>query len=575
MANSKSKDLVTCTILLEGKELSKVHSPLSITVDKELNRIPYAKLVFIDGDPSKQDFTLSNKKLLVPGKKIEIKVGYNSKEDTVFKGVIIKNNIKIRSNQSYLIIECKDEAIRLTIGRKSQYYYESKDKEIIEEIIGSYSLKSSVEKTNYKHKELVQFNTTDWDFLVTRAQANGKVCIVDDGKVNVKKPGIKHKKIETITFGDNLLDFDAEMDARNQFKKVTSYGWDYASQELMEIEASDPSVKLNGNITTGELSSVIKLKNLELKNGGAFANVILQDWVDAKALFNQLSKVRGRIKIQGIQKVKPDTILELKGVGDSFNGNIYISAIRHTITEGNWITDAQFGIDPVWFSESVSINELPASGLLASVQGLQIGVASQLEKDPDKQDRIMVKLPIVDAKEQGIWARVASLDAGNKRGAFFRPEIGDEVILGFINNNPNDAIVLGMLHSSTKSAPIVASDDNHEKGFVTRSEMKLIFNDEKKSVTVETPAGKKLIIDENAGVITIEDENSNKINFDSGGIQIESAGKIDIKASGDVNIEGANINIKASAKMKAEGSAGVEMSSSATAVVKGAIVQIN
>jgi uncharacterized protein involved in type VI secretion and phage assembly len=132
-----------------------------------------------------------------------------------------------------------------------------------------------------------------------------------------------------------------------------------------------------------------------------------------------------------------------------------------------------------------------------------------------------------------------------------------------------------MLHSSGKPAPIVASDDNNEKGFVTRSEMKLIFDDEKKSISIETPAGKKIALDEDAGTIIIEDENSNVITIDSNGIKMESAGKIELIATGDVNIEGANINIKASTQFKAEGSAGVEMSSSATAVVKGSIVQIN
>lgn len=147
--------------------------------------------------------------------------------------------------------------------------------------------------------------------------------------------------------------------------------------------------------------------------------------------------------------------------------------------------------------------------------------------------------------------------------------------MGFINDNPNDAIVLGMMNSSAKPAPITASDDNHEKGFVTRSEMKLMFNDDKKSIIIETPAGKKVTIDEDAGVITVEDENSNKINLDSSGIQVESAGNIDIKASGDLNIEGTNINVKASAQLKAEGGAGAEVSSGAVTTIKGSLVQIN
>ncbi|TEB40308.1 Rhs element Vgr protein, partial [Flavobacterium circumlabens] len=93
----------------------------------------------------------------------------------------------------------------------------------------------------------------------------------------------------------------------------------------------------------------------------------------------------------------------------------------------------------------------------------------------------------INNEEQGIWCRVASPDAGENRGFFFRPEIEDEVIIGFINEDPNNAIVLGMLHSSGKPAPITAADANHQKGIVTRSEMKVVFDDEKKSIGIETP----------------------------------------------------------------------------------------
>jgi uncharacterized protein involved in type VI secretion and phage assembly len=213
--------------------------------------------------------------------------------------------------------------------------------------------------------------------------------------------------------------------------------------------------------------------------------------------------------------------------------------------------------------------------LLPAIKGLHVGVVSQLQEDPDGEDRILVKIPIINAEEQGIWCRVSSLDAGENRGSFFRPEIEDEVIVGFINEDPNQGIVLGMLHSSAKPAPIVAADENHEKGFVTRSEMKVMFNDDKKSITIETPAGKVITLDEDQGVIKLEDENSNVITMNSDGISIESAGEIKMKASKDVSIEGMNINIKASAQLKAEGSAGAELSSGATAVLKGSLVQIN
>lgn len=572
---NQTADLVTHKILIEGDELSKTYQVKSIVVHNEVNRIPMAQIVIIDGEAAARDFKLSNEELLVPGKKIEITAGYHGDEGTIFKGIVIKHAIKIKDGNSCLIIECKDEAVKMTIGRKSKYFYEVKDNEVFEEIISSYKLKSDVEATNFSHKEIVQYNTSDWDFMVSRAQANGKLCFVENSKITIKKPDVTTSSIEKVTFGATMLDFDAEIDARNQFSKVSSYSWNSTNQEVAQIEAINPNISLNGNLSAADLTATIALENYELRHGGAISEIELQDWADAKLLFQQLSKIRGRVKFQGIPSVKPNTIVTLEGVGDRFNGKAYITGVFHEISEGNWTTDAQFGLNPEWFSETYDINTPAAAGLIPAIKGLHIGIVTQLQDDPEGEDRILVKIPIVNSKEQGIWCRVASLDAGKKRGAFFRPEIEDEVIIGFINEDPNNAIVLGMLNSSAKPAPIIANDDNNVKGFVTRSEMKLLFDDDKKSIAIETPSGKKIILDEDAGTIVIQDENSNVLTMDSGGIKMESAGKIELIATGDVTIEGANVSIKASAQFKAEGSAGVEMSSSATAVLKGGIVQIN
>lgn len=572
---SENPDLVTFTVLVEGNPISGAEHVYSVSVAKEVNRIPTATIIVGDGNASTQDFALSNEDLLIPGKKIEIKAGYHSDEETIFKGIIIKHNIKIRKNSSMLIIECKDEAVKMTIGRKSAYFYDSKDSAIFEEIIGTYSLEKDVEATNFEHKELIQYNSSDWDFVLSRAQANGKLCIPDDGKLTIVKPDLGQAEVETIAYGSTMLDFDGEIDARHQLKKVTSYSWNQADQKIVEAEGKDPSVSLNGNLSSDDLSKVIGLDNMQLRHGGNMDESELQDWSDATMLYQQLSKTRGRVKFQGIAGVKPNTTLMLEGVGDRFNGKIYVTGVLHTISDGNWTVDAQFGMNPKWFSETFDINTQPASGLLPAIKGLHVGIVSQLEEDPDGEDRILVTIPIVDGEKQGVWCRVSTLDAGENRGSFFRPEIKDEVIVGFINEDPNDPVVLGMLHSSAKPAPIVAADDNHIKGFVTRSEMKLTFDDDKISVTIETPAGKKIVMDEDAGVITIEDENSNIITMDSNGIIMESAGDIGIKATGDVTIEGMNVGIKANAEFKAEGAAGAEVSTSAIAVLKGSLVQIN
>jgi uncharacterized protein involved in type VI secretion and phage assembly len=244
----------------------------------------------------------------------------------------------------------------------------------------------------------------------------------------------------------------------------------------------------------------------------------------------------------------------------------------------------------MWYSETINPYHLSAQlGFMPSVQGLQIGIVTDLE-DPEGEHRIKVRLPVVSTEEEGIWMRIATLDAGNNRGTFFRPEVDDEVIVGFIFNDPNNAVVLGMLNSSALPAPLTASNDNHEKGYVSRSAIKMIFNDDEKSYKLETPGGKKITLSDNDGIIQIEDENGNKIRMESSGVTIESASALKLKAATDITLEAVNISLTpssqfsvsaAGSEIKAGGgsaelkSATVKVEGSGMAEIKGGIVKIN
>lgn len=573
--NEQNTDLVSYTVVVSGSELPDTIQLLGISVHMELNRIPFAKLVILDGDPSTADFPVSNLDTLLPGKSISVSLGYRSVNELVFQGMIVSNRLKIRDGLTQLIIECRDESTKMTVARRSGYYYDSKDSEVMETIITRNGLEPEVAASNFTFPELVQYHVSDWDFLITRAQANGMVCRAMNGKVSVFRPDLVQESLGMVAFGVTVLEFDAEIDARTQYGQVTAKGWDAAGQDLLEIEGSDPEVNLTGNISPADLAGLMGTDTLDLKYGGKMSDVSLQDWADAKWLFQQLAKVRGRVRFQGIAAIKPGDIITLQGVGDRFSGNVFVSGLVHQFSEGNWTIDVQFGINPDWFTETYEIHAPPASGLFGAIRGLQIGVVTQLQGDPEGEERIMVNIPIINAEEQGIWCRINNLDAGSDRGTFFRPEIGDEVIVGFINEDPNQGIVLGMLHSSSKPSPKPASDDNHEKGYISRSGIQFVFDDEKPSVLLETPNGKKLSINEADDAIMLQDDHGHSVTLNADGITLESSANILLKSSGDITLEGSSVTIKAQAQFKAEGAAGAEVSTSAVAVLKGALVQIN
>ncbi len=574
---TRTPSVVSSSIRIEGEEIARTFSVYSIVVSKEINKVPRAKVIILDGSASGGNFGASNEELFIPGKEMEILSGYQNDLQTIFKGIIISHSIKIRPDgSSALIVECRDKAFKMTLSRQSRYFFNQNDSEIIQQKCREYGMNADTASSPVAHKEVVQYNSTDWDFIISRAEANGLFCIVNNGGLSVHPPDLQQDPALSLQYGATILELDAEIDARNQVSGITSQSWSYEDQRVEETDARDPALSLNGNLSPEFLAEVSGREKHILRHGGRLSTEELQAWSDAMLLRRQLAKVRGRVKCRGIHNVNPGETIELGGIGERFNGKAWVSGIQHQIADGGWQMDIQFGIDPETFAEKVPMESPPASGLLPAIKGLHAGVVTELGGDPDDEDRIQVRLPLIDQANNGIWARVASLDAGNERGAFFRPEIGDEVIVGFINDDPRDAIVLGMLNSSNKPAPLPTSNDNHQKGFVSRSKLKWIFDDEKRSITAETPDGKKIVASDHDGTVEISDENNNSIVMDSQGITIKSDGKIEIKAQRDLNLEGMmSTNIKAGTSFKAEGSAGAEISSSGVVEINGSLVKIN
>ena len=583
--NPSRHDVTTYDILVDGAAIDPSYQVLSISIMKEVNKISVAKIVFRDGEAADRTFAISNESFFLPGKKIQVKIGRDGTNAQVFKGIITRHAIKVRENgNSELCIECKDEAVKMTIGRKSKYFENVKDSDVFDQLTGNYSgLTRQGDTTSLQHKEIVQHHISDWDFLLMRAEANGMLVLVNDGEIKIVKPVTTSEPVLQVTYGSSLLEFEAEMDARNQWKAVRTRSWDYSNQQLFESDSSSVSFKEPGNVSGSTLAEAINLEQYDLHHSGHRLEQELQDWANGCLLRSRLAKIRGRARILGYSEIKPGDMIQLAGVGDRFNGKAYATAVRHDISVGSWDTHIQFGLDPELYSRKMSPDDMPAAGLLGSIQGLQIGKVVQLENDPDGENRILVRIPVIDDNAQGIWTRVASLDAGNERGAFFLPEIDDEVIIGFINNDPRDAVMLGMLHSSAKPAPLNAQDVNHEKGFTTRSKMHIHFNDDTKTITIDTPAGNSLTLDESGTKIEVKDQNNNIMTMDSAGINMESPLEVKIKAGTNLTLEaGAQFEIKAlslsakaSADVTVEGSASAKLNSSGITEIKGSLVKIN
>jgi Rhs element Vgr protein len=583
--------LVTFDIKVNGTAISDAIQITSIEVNREINKIPTAKLQIADGGPAQANpFEVSDSADFVPGAEIEINAGYVATNELIFKGIIIKHSLKIKKGGgSVILIEAKHKAVKLTIGRKNKIHLDKKDSDAITGILQESGINKEVDATELQHPELVQHYATDWDFVLTRADANGLIAIPKLDKIAVKKPDFAASAKYEVLYGASMTAFHAEMDARTQLDKVTAVSWDSGDQALLEAQGNPPDAIALGNLDRKKLSEVIGLSNYRLQSAGQLTQTDLDQWSSARLLRSEIARVRGTVSFRGVANLDPGDILELAGLSERFNGKAFVGGLTHKISKGDWTTEAVIGLPSASYTEETPLIEAPSTaGVIPAFKGLTTGVVTKLEEDKEGNFRIKVKIPTLSDSDV-VSARLGTFYASNEFGAFFYPEIGDEVIIGFLNEDPRYPIVLGSVYNKKMPTPISPKDDNHEKAIITRSKIKIHFDDDKKILTIETPAKNTMILDDDAKSIKIEDCNGNKIEMSDAGIKIESPKDITMKAQNikstadmaieqkagtDLKGEGLNVKLKASVQFGAEG-AMAEVKGSGQTTIKGGIVMIN
>lgn len=582
MPSPDNRDLVTYTVLVGSSatltaahQLPQALHVIAIQVENTLNKIPTATLSIADGSPYEQDFQVSSSGLLAPGKFIEIQLGYDGNNATVFKGIIVANSHQIAGSHASLQITCKHETVRMTVGKKSRHYADARDSDIAEQLLAENGINDvSVTPTGIVHEQLLQNQVSDWDFMMARLDVNGWYYATEGGKVVIRQCDDQPAAVETFTYGDNILTFDATVDARSQPVGVMGYAWDDTAQGVEVLEAQQQLSGYAGVPSAADLAAIIG-QPIGIRLPGGMAAQTLQVLANAKRMRQELAKIKGKINCAGDSSITPGSFVTLAGLGNQFNGKVFVAGVNHELGEGNWMTELTLGWEETFYSEDIfPEHPVALTGQYAAMQGLQVGVVTDLE-DPKAQGRIRIRMPIVSTVDDGIYARVATLDAGNNRGTFFMPEVGDEVIVGFLGDDPNYPVVLGMLHSAAKVPPFTAANANDEKGYISRSEIRILIHDADKRVTIETPGGRKVVLDDANGACTLEDATGNRLVLDDAGITLSSAKDLVLKATSSLSIAAPQVEINADATAKLSGAGSLSLESSGITGIKGSMVKIN
>jgi len=186
--------------------------------------------------------------------------------------------------------------------------------------------------------------------------------------------------------------------------------------------------------------------------------------------------------------------------------------------------------------------------------------------DPSKEGQAQVRFPWFDEQMTTEWCRVQQFYAGNDYGAFFVPEVGDEVLVAFIQGDMRFPIILGGLYNGQDKSPSAHTSDKDQKMIRTKGRHEILLDDTQgdEHVRIKTKAGHEITLNDVSGSekITIVDSKAknrfeidtaaNSITVQSNGgklvlkakeIEISADSTLKIEAGGQMTIKGTTVNI--------------------------------
>lgn len=510
-----SEGAVHLSIRSDGKPIAESIAVRSVQVHRGVNRVPTARLVIAEGDLGDGTWPAADGPAFQPGAHIRIAAGYGkAPAHALFEGVVAKLGLQISADQgSRVVVDCCHAAIRMTEGRKSAHHADVSDSALIRRIVQGHALDAEVDATGETVPALTQYDCSDWDFIVARAQANGMVVIADNDRIRVQAPHTAEAPVLRVEFGNDLIALQAEVDG-----------------------------------------------------------------------------LRGHMKFAGSAKAKVGSLINLAGVGARFSGEVFVAGVEHEIVEGEWVTTAEFGLTPQGQGDAPGAVG-PLANRLPGADGLHIGIVVGLDGDPAAEQRIQIRLPLLQATQDTVWARVLQFHASSRFGAFFMPEVGDEVVVAFSHHDASHPVVLGSLYSRRHQPPHALDPSNDIKALVTRSGHRLEFDEKHKAITVTTPADNQVVLSDSDRSIVLKDQNGNRVELHPGGIiirtpkdltiavggavSIEARGPVSMGSKADLTCSGLNVRCDAQASFSGKGVASAELSAAGQTLVKGAIVMIN
>jgi len=472
-------------------------------------------------------------------------IGFNylndSSDSYLFKGVVthVKQTAK-EGKKGYLIISGSSPTIMLEKGKRMDVYSDKTlykiTKQIAERAYSDYL--SFVCEPVYQNKVdfLMQYNESDWDFLKRLAYLYRENFFYDG--YELKFGTFSDSKTLNLTYDREIIDL--EFCSKMLPSVIERY--QYVSQTDNYIERKVPEKIENSNDYLDKAEEVsytalnITDHSKTYMDTPLYARSELSQMLKREKSRNAAQRltVKGKSKTfqTSIGQIINITIPEILSKTNNIGTYRVIKSIHRIDEKGRYGCEFK--------AIAASIDTTPIKEPKVSSADSVTGTIKS-NQDPMNQGRVQVSFDFASTGSYA-WLRVLTPNAGSSqvvsqnRGMVFIPEKGDQVMIGFEYGDPNRPYVMGSLFHGKNGKG--GGQDNAEKSIITKSGIRIVFNDESRSLHIEDPSGNTWDMDGNGNINVTAPY---QITFNSENIVFNASKDITSNAGNSVGIRAANL----------------------------------
>lgn len=485
------------------------------------------------------------------GKTVKISITPTSMQTTSplnFEGIITEAQMVRTSGASGGIIINGYSPTILMEGPPSIRSFSDKSlASIVEEVSNSYdSLKSSVAvNKDATLPYTVQYGESDFSFLCRMAQKKGQWFFYNGEELLFGKTNPKNFTLE---YGRTLHSFNIEMRAKSMgFEYV---GYDPSNGETQKASSSEVNYQPEGYSKSVFESSKKMFPNTStmlyshsLEEGNSRTHLVDRVSTQLQSRASDLVTAKGDSDETGL---RIGDIIEIKEPAFSLTGNP-LDGLKEQSFGSYILTDIMHVCDEsgTYHNSFDAVPEnvmAPPYGNVHSYPTAESQPATIISNDdPAGLGRVQVAFAWQQPHGNHTpWIRMINPHSGGGKGFYFIPEVGEEVLVGFEGGNAEKPFVLGAMYNGSASSNYYTSG-NDQKVIHTRSGTKMIFNDAAGSVFIEDPSGNTWKMDGDGNIEVNAPKNftltaGENVNISAGKNVVVNAGEnINSSASDSIN----------------------------------------